>query len=108
MRKHNRTSTKRFRRELRSDATYPERVLWNLLRKRQVDGRRFRRQHGIGPFIVDFYCPEERLIIEVDGSIHDDLLHSEYDMDRQKYLEASGFKVLRFPNDAVVNAADQV
>ena len=73
-----------------------------------MEGRKFRRQHGIGPFIVDFFCPEEMLVIELDGSVHEFSLRSDYDDRRQRYLEAHGFRVLRFSNDAVLGHGEEV
>lgn len=67
---HNRKHLKDFRKELRNNSTKAESRLWKVLRKRQLEGRKFRRQHSIGNYIVDFYCPEEKLIVELDGAIH--------------------------------------
>ncbi len=84
---------------MRRQPTIAEAKLWQRLRNNQVVGRKFRRQHTLGQFVVDFYCAEARLIIEVDGPIHDD--RGEEDSVRQQFLEAHGFKVLRFSNDEV-------
>ena len=75
--------------------------LWQLLRKKQLKGRRFRRQHSIENFIVDFYCPKEKLIVELDGSAHDDIGSQNYDVWRDSRLSKLGFKVLRYENDNV-------
>ena len=66
----NTRSKKTLRQTLRSDGTAAEAVLWKSLQNRQILGKRFRRQHGIGRYIVDFYCPESRLVIELDGDAH--------------------------------------
>jgi very-short-patch-repair endonuclease len=87
-------------REMRHEATPAEDVLWEAIRNRKVNGAKFRRQHVIERFIVDFYCAEARLIIEVDGPIHD--YTPEEDAIRQEFLEAQGFRVLRFKNDDVM------
>ena len=79
-------------RRLRKDGTLAERCLWQRLRARQVRGQRFKRQQPIGPFIVDFVCPRERLIVEIDGSSHD--LKIQHDRERIAYLEARGYRVL--------------
>lgn len=81
--------------------TPAEARLWTALRKRQCAGRKFRRQHSIGPYIVDFYCVRERLAIEIDGSIHDDPARAGYDAERQAFLERNGVTVLRFTNEQV-------
>jgi very-short-patch-repair endonuclease len=77
---------KEWRREQRNEPTHAEKILWYSLRGSQLDGRKFRRQHGIGSFIVDFYCPEERLVIEVDGDIHDEPEIAAYDESREQWL----------------------
>jgi very-short-patch-repair endonuclease len=83
-------------RELRKEPTTSEALLWARLRNRQLDGLKFRRQHPIGRSIVDFYCPEKRLVIEVDGGIHDQTV--EEDLERTKVLQSLGYRVIRFRN----------
>lgn len=89
-------------RQMRYVPTPAEDALWQRLRNRQVGGAKFRRQYAIEHFIVDFVCMERRLIVEVDGSVHDD--QTEYDADRQAVLESKGFRVLRFSNKDVFRA----
>jgi 5-methyltetrahydrofolate--homocysteine methyltransferase len=89
-------------RQMRHAPTPAEEALWQHLRNRQVSGAKFRRQYAVEIFIVDFVCMERRLIVEVDGSVHDQ--QQEYDADRQAALEARGFRVLRFSNDDVFHA----
>jgi len=86
------------RKELRASLTPAESVLWRLLQRSQLDGRKFRRQHGIGPYIVDFYCPEERLVVELDGSTHDSERAAARDDVRERFLSNSGLSVLRVEN----------
>ncbi len=86
-------------RDLRGDASYPERTLWRLLRGRRLAGLKFLRQVPIEPFIVDFMCRERSLVIELDGDSHND--HAAYDQPRQQFLEALGLTVLRIANDDV-------
>ena len=93
---------------MRKNPTAAEKILWERLRGKQVARLRFRRQHPIGHFIVDFYCAAARLIIEIDGAIHDQPGRSEYDTERQNYLESLDARVLRFTNDQVLHATDQV
>ena len=90
-------------RRMRKRPTPAEKILWNKLRNKQLQGFRFRRQHPIGRFIVDFYCREVRLVIEVDGSVHDTSEAIEYDEARQTFLEHRGLTVLRFSNAEVIN-----
>ena len=93
---------KERRRELRREMTAPEIILWENLRGSQM-GCRIRRQHGIGQYIVDFYCASARLIIEIDGSVHDSIARVEYDDIRDAYLESFGHRILRFTNQQVLN-----
>ncbi|MGE5420107.1 MAG: endonuclease domain-containing protein [Chloroflexota bacterium] len=94
----NRKSLCIFRSALRNKSTSAEAALWILLKSRKVEGRKFRRQHSIGKYIVDFYCPTEKLIIELDGEPHGDAVQIQNDTIRDKYLESLGLTVLRFEN----------
>ncbi len=85
---------------LRQNLTPAEARLWRSLRNRQLEGLRFRCQHPVGRFILDFYCPSQKLVIEVDGGVHDE--QAEYDAARTEQLEAYGYRVLRFTNEAVM------
>ncbi len=92
--------------ELRKDMTGSERILWNYLRKSRQNGMYFRRQYPYGIYILDFYCFEANLAIEVDGKIHLD--QKEYDLERTKYIESSGLIVLRIENEDIDNRIDWV
>lgn len=83
---------------LRKTPTIPERNLWTLIRDRQVAGLRFRRQHPIGPYIVDFCCPRAKLVVELDGGAH--VLREVEDAARDDWLRGLGFSILRFSNAA--------
>ena len=96
---HSQPHTARFAHDLRANPTPAEVRLWSVLRKRQRSGARFRRQHPIGPFVVDFCAPRLKLIIEVDGGQHVDL--HEYDQRRTAYLVAKGYRILRFWNNKI-------
>ena len=85
-------------RELRRNMTEAERRLWSALRMGRVQGVKFRRQQPIGHYIVDFFSPQSKLIIEVDGGQHDDEEQAWYDYHRTKFLESRGYRVLRFKN----------
>ena len=95
-------------RYMRKNLTPAESILWQRLRRKQVGGLRFRRQHPIGRFIVDFYCAEVKLVIEVDGAVHFQPGHDEYDAARQGFLEQLGLNVLRFDNAQVLRETDKV
>jgi very-short-patch-repair endonuclease len=86
-------------RSLRTRPTRVEAMLWEVIRDRRLDGLKFRRQHPIGPFVVDFCCPELRLIVELDGAVHD--TQREDDAEREALLIAAGYDVVRFRNDEV-------
>ncbi|MDW8141457.1 MAG: endonuclease domain-containing protein [Candidatus Bipolaricaulota bacterium] len=83
-------------RELRRETMPVESILWEYLRRRQLCGLKFRRQHPIGEFIVDFYCAEHKLIIELDGAIHEQ--QRERDQERTEILQRQGYRVLRIKN----------
>lgn len=85
---------------MRHEPTKAEKLLWQKLRRRQLGGYKFRRQHPIGNYIVDFYCAETKLIVEVDGDIH--AYQESYDKERTKDLEALGYQVVRFWNEQVL------
>jgi len=90
------------RRHLRRGATVAEGALWRLLRRRELAGFKFRRQHSFGPYIVDFYCPRRRLIVELDGGQHYTPEAQSYDERRTSFLAQLGLRVIRFPNHAVL------
>lgn len=106
--KHNEKRLKAVRRDLRNNATPAKAKRWTYLQKRQLQGRKFRRQHSIGAYIVDFYCPAEKLVIELDGETRNDALRSAYDAERQAYLIAHGIRVVRFENREVFEKPDAV
>ncbi|MBN1576394.1 MAG: DUF559 domain-containing protein [Chitinispirillaceae bacterium] len=90
-----------LRKELRNNLTPAEAALWNILKNGQLENRKFRRQHGAGSYILDFYCPEERLAVELDGEVHNDPQQAEYDKRRDAWLAEKGIRVLRFENRLV-------
>ena len=96
------------RRELRRALTLAEATLWLHLQRRQLDGRKFRRQHSIGAWIVDFYCPSERRAVELDGAPHEFEHRSTRDAARDAWLSDRGVRVVRFRNDEVRTNLDGV
>jgi very-short-patch-repair endonuclease len=110
MNKHlyNDPTTKSKRRCLRKNATDAEQKLWSILRNRQMAGLKFFRQYSVGPYILDFYCPERRLAIEVDGGQHADLYGQESDTHRNSYLTELDIRVIRFWNNDVLQNIDGV
>jgi len=104
----NRKSLKLFRSSLRNRSTSAEAALWNILKLKNLNGRKFRRQHSIGNYIVDFCCTSEKLVIELDGNPHGEYQKIEKDKKRDQYIESLGFSVLRFENRLVFQAPEFV
>ena len=98
---------KDLRKNLRNTATISEKRLWKFLNKKQQVFK-FRRQHGIGPFIVDFYLPNKKIALEIDGSIHDNIMRQAYDQRREEFLISKGIKVIRFTNEEIKYNIDEV
>ncbi len=105
---HNRKYLKEFRRSLRNNSTSAEAVLWTKLSRKQVAGLKFRRQHSIGNYIVDFYCPKIMLVIELDGAYHASCQAIVKDRKRDEYLESFGMTILRFENRVVFEKPGEI
>lgn len=97
-----------FAKSMRTNATDAENLMWQLLRARRFMDLKFRRQHVIKPYIVDFYCHEIGLVIELDGIQHGTEDGRAYDIERTKFLEALGLKVVRYWNNEVLSRTDVV
>jgi very-short-patch-repair endonuclease len=95
-------------RQLRRQRTVAEDRLWQRVRAGRLDGHKFRTQVKIGPYYADFVCPNARLIVELDGSQHGEERQRRYDADRTRYLEANGYRVLRFWNNEVLENVEGV
>jgi len=93
---------KELARSLRRNATEAEKILWERLRDRQLQGLKFLRQYPIGPFIADFCCRDRRLIVELDGEVHESAQETARDAERDTYLKGLNYVVLRFPNQRVL------
>jgi very-short-patch-repair endonuclease len=102
----NSSTPQRRARSLRKAMTDAERLLWQHLRSRQLAGWKFRRQHAVGPFIVDFVCIAKKLIVEVDGGQH--ASDVERDAKRSRYLSEEGYRILRFWNNDVLKELDGI
>jgi very-short-patch-repair endonuclease len=101
MKKHDKPALRQNRKKLRQNLTSAEAYLWNQLQHKKFEGRKFRRQHSIDNYIVDFYCASEKLIIELDGEVHNNPVAEENDGQRDAHLQNLGFTVLRFENNRV-------
>ena len=88
---------------LRHESTLAEAVLWDALRAGRLDGLKFRRQHPLGWFVLDFCCPARHLVVEVDGAAHDDVTRAEHDAARTEQLRLYGYIVLRVRNEQVLH-----
>ena len=102
------SSMKERRREFRKNPTKSENALWQLIRAKRLHGLQFRRQHGIGRFVVDFCHTKSRTIIELDGGVHDRPEVQEYDRAREEELKGMGYQIIRFQNEEVLNDMNKV
>ena len=98
---NNKPELKDVRKSLRNNSTEEEVILWQYLKGKQLDGRKFRRQHSFGDYILDFYCPSESLAIELDGYHHFTEEGKQLDQERDLFLKEHGINVLRFSNNQV-------
>ncbi len=105
---YNKKEHTKLRRRLRNDATKAERLLWWRLRGKQADGLKFRRQYGVGEYVVDFYCPTAKLGIEIDGESHFSPSAELNDAKRLAFIESIGIHVIRFTNPQVYEELDAV
>ena len=96
------------RRELRKEPTLYESLLWARLRGSQLEGHKFRRQHSVGVYILDFYCPAKRLCVEVDGNVHDNKAAIAHDKERDETLAQLNIRTVRFTNNEVVTDTESV
>ena len=105
---HNIGKLRENRKKLRNSLTPAEAKLWSLLKNSQLEKRKFRRQHSVGPYVLDFYCPSERLSIELDGAAHFTDGGYKYDSARTEYLDALNICVIRFENKDVFENTEGV
>lgn len=105
---HNHPALTEKRRTLRRNSTIAEKIIWERLRNRQIDGIRFRRQHSVGGYILDFYCASRRIAIELDGNHHISYEVSLYDAARTKFLNKHNIEIIRFYNSEVINNSEIV
>lgn len=105
---HNRKELKIQRRNFRNNSTSAEATLWKYLKGSQLEGKKFRRQHSVGFYILDFYCPAEHLCIELDGAEHYTGSGMAHDEERTAYLNSLNIRVLRFENKEVFEALESV
>ena len=94
--------------QLRKNSTPAEKKLWQIVRNRNLNGRKFRRQHPIAKYVVDFYCHQSKLVIELDGEIHMDLEQMKYDNERNEFMVEIGLNVLRIKNEDLFDNEEKV
>ena len=99
---------KSFRKKLRNNLTPAEAVLWRMLKDKKLDGKKFRRQHSIGKYVLDFYCPSEKLAIEFDGQGHFEGPQCQYDEKRDLFIKNYGIKILRFENKLIFESPEKI
>ena len=99
--KTNRKALKPLRKKLRKNLTPAEARLWTYLQAKKLSGRKFRRQHSFGPYILDFFCASETLAVELDGQSHDGPIAAQHDAERTAYLAEHGIEIIRFENKTV-------
>ncbi len=105
---HNKKSLVEIRRDLRQGATFAEQLLWKEIRNGKLNKLKFKRQHSIGNYIPDFYCASKRLIIELDGEVHNSKEQKQKDKERDEHLISMEYKILRFTNDEVIRNMEKV
>ncbi|MRT94474.1 DUF559 domain-containing protein [Ancylomarina sp. 16SWW S1-10-2] len=105
---HNKPKLIEYRKKLRRRSTAAESTLWKTIKNKQIENLKFRRQHSIGNYIADFYCPEIRLIIELDGASHDNYLSEEKDIIRDRTLEEYNCTIIRFENRYVYEFLEEI
>ena len=105
---HNKKSLLEIRRRLRRSSTEAEKILWEEIRNRKLNDLKFNRQHSIGDYIVDFYCASKRLIVELDGEVHNAEDQIEKDKFRDQNLTEMNFRVIRISNSKVLNEIEEV
>jgi very-short-patch-repair endonuclease len=98
----------KYAKDLRNSLTEPEKILWEKLRLKRLNGYRFKPQHPVAGFIADFYCHTARLVIEIDGGYHDSKSQSEFDANRTSVMNEFGIKIIRFRNEDVIDRIDFV
>jgi len=108
MRRKTQTHVKQMARELRNNQTAAEQELWNRIRNKQLGGYRFLRQYAINRYIADFYCSKVKVVVEVDGRIHDSEDKKEYDKIREEIIKMHGIRIIRFTNDEIMNDLEDV
>jgi very-short-patch-repair endonuclease len=105
---HNRIQTKDKRRQLRNNQTKAESFLWRYLKNKGLSGRKFRRQHSVGNYLLDFYCPYEKIAIELDGENHYSDIGYNYDVKRDQFLSEMGITVIRIENKLLFTDIESV
>jgi very-short-patch-repair endonuclease len=105
---HNIDKLRDRRKELRSNLTPAEAFLWKHLKSSQLEGRKFRRQHSFGKFVLDFYCSSEKLGVELDGMYHFTEEQLKYDAERTEYMNSLGIRLIRFENAEVFEKTEEV
>ncbi|MDQ3021621.1 MAG: endonuclease domain-containing protein [Bacteroidota bacterium] len=105
---YNKTEYKEKRKFLRNNPTKTEKLIWDILKGKKLEGFKFRRQYGVGKYVIDFFCINKKLAIELDGEVHDNEESKVYDKDRDYFLKSFGINILRIRNENVENNIEGV
>lgn len=97
----NKSEFKQRRKDLRNNPTKAEKLLWNVFKGKGLGGFKFRRQYGVGRYVIDFYCVKSKLAVETDGGVHDSEESQKYDKDREEFIKNFGIRILRIRNEEV-------
>ena len=108
LKRRNSSSKRDFARDQRKEPTRAESLFWQAVRNRRFRSLKFKRQLAIGPYIADFCCFEQRLIVELDGEPHDEIAQRLHDLRRDQFLRGEGYRVIRFTNDQVLTGLELV
>ncbi len=104
----NKSEYKKRRKDLRNNPTKTEKLLWTVLKGKQLEGYKFRRQYGVGKYVIDFYCVKKKFAIEVDGEVHDNEESQKYDKERSEFIKNFGIRIMRIRNEDVEGSIDKV
>ncbi|MDQ3020909.1 MAG: DUF559 domain-containing protein [Bacteroidota bacterium] len=105
---YNKSKYKQRRKDLRNNPTKTEKLLWDILKGKKLEGYKFRRQYGVGRYVIDFYCVKKKLALEIDGDVHDNEESKVYDKEREEFISNFGIGTLRIKNEKVERNIEEV
>lgn len=105
---YNKSKYKQKRKDLRNNPTKTEKLVWEILKGKKLEGYKFRRQYGVGKYVIDCYCVKKKLALEIDGEVHDSEESKKYDKEREDFIKNFGINILRIKNEIVERNIDEV